>query len=176
MTDFEKRLAPGQAAEAEAWSRLEKSGWCVAKNGTEHTHPDFVAKLRGNNSPAALFVRFAPDGVIHRNNQVVHCDVKVGKSIEKSAWETYMKYHEAGCFVVLFVKHENDWFWQWVEKVQLVDGSKSIEKFPENKRFPVDKDGWICPRKTSRNVCNEKMSGTPYRYIDMASLNKWICD
>ncbi len=172
MNAFHKRLMPGVEAEKQAVDIINSiSGVdAVALNGTEHTHPEFVDKLRRNNSDQSMFVRYAPDGVMLKCGKVVHFDVKAAKTIEKNAYNTYMRYKLAGCSVVLIVKHNNDWFIQRIDKLRLIDGRTSVAGFPNP--FPVDEDGWICPRNSGRQLSGA-MSGTPYRYIDMESMMPW---
>ena len=172
MTGFESRLAKGVEFETDlkAWLASRPSIRAVVANGTEHTHPDFVSLLRNDRSPAAKFVRFAPDGAVLHKSGVIHYDAKAAKAIEKDAYETYMNYVSCGCRVVLFVKNGETVYCRDIQHVRLIDGNETISKFPENRRFPVDEDGWICPR-LSRNQLNGRMSGTPYKEIDFASMN-----
>jgi len=174
MTGFETRLQKGVQFEADLkrWLETRPTVLAIAANGTEHTHPDFVALLRNDRSPASKFIRFAPDGaLLHKTVGVVHYDAKAAKAIEKDAYETYMNYVSCGCRVVLFVKHEVSVYCQDIQKVCLIDGNETISKFPENRRFPVDQDGWICPRQSFRQL-NGRMSGTPYKEIDFTSMKK----
>ncbi len=172
MNAFEKRLQPGIQAEQEAIEMIKAVAGvdAVALNGTEHTHPEFVNMLRSNNSGQSLFIRYAPDGVLLKHGTVVHFDVKASKTIEKNAYNTYLKYQNAGCRVVLMVKHDGRWFVQDIEKLKLIDGNATVAEFPNP--FPVDAEGWICPRYSGRTLIS-KMSGTPYRYIDMNSMKPW---
>ena len=63
MSDFNSRMSPAAVFENQVERFCCKMFTSVARNGTEHTHPDFVELLRRNNSEASKFVRFAPDGV-----------------------------------------------------------------------------------------------------------------
>jgi len=171
---FSYRLSQSQSFEDQLFQLLQKSSdiLAVARNGTEHTHPDFTALLRFNDTAASRFVRFAPDGVmLGRNKNVVHYDAKNGKSIERGAYEAYVNYRNAGCRVILFVRCDKTIYWQHVEKLRLIPGEETVSQFPLEKRFPVA-DGWISPRKAShyRNG-QRRMSGTDYREIDFSSMN-----
>jgi len=175
MTGFDTRLAAGVQFEADlkAWLELRPAIVSVVANGTEHTHPEFVSLLRNDRRSGAKFIRFAPDGVLlHKTDGAIHYDAKAAKTIEKDAYETYMNYVKCGCRVLLFVKHDGNVYWQDIESIVLIHGNETVGKFPESKRFPVDDDGWICPRQSSRRTCNGKMSGTPYREIDFASMKR----
>ena len=147
----------------------------VALNGTEHTHPSFVQELRTNDLPAAKFVRFAPDGVmVNKKGNVIHWDAKCAATIERDAYETYLKYGEAGCTVLLFVKHEGHIYWQRIENLRFLSSEEIVLGFPPGRRFPVE-NGWICPRKKPgyREQVSRNMSGTPYQMIDFSSMKLW---
>jgi len=174
MNGFSHRLNQSQVFEDQLFLLLRQSRdiMAVARNGTEHTHPDFTAMLRLNDSAAARFVRFAPDGVmLSRGKNVVHYDAKVGKSIERGAYEAYVNYRNAGCRVILFVRYEKTIYWQHIEKLRLIPGEDTVSEFPPERRFPII-NGWISPRKAShyRNG-QRRMSGTDYREIDFSSMN-----
>lgn len=172
---FDKRLK--QAVEFE--EELRRILQCrprvraIAVNGTEHTHPSFVELLRTNTTDGARYVRYAPDGVyLCTNGDVIHYDAKASKAIEKDAYRTYMDYVRAGCKVMLFVKWGGMIYWQYVDKVVLTHGSDTVNQFPIGRRFPVDEDGWICPRHAEqKKPVSANMSGTPYREIDFSSMN-----
>lgn len=174
MGAFQDRL--WKAKEAEEIVMLFLSGSpnivSVAKNGTEHTHPDFVAMLRQNIREASKFVRFAPDGVyLNKAQEVIHFEVKASTKIERDAWDVYLKYQESGCRIVLFVYQDNRLYWQWLSAIRFIDSHSVVEEFANP--FPVDADGWICPRQENgwhRRV-NSNMSGTPYKCIAMESMN-----
>lgn len=145
----------------------------VIRNGTEHTHAEFMEHLRGDSSPAAKFVRYAPDGVFKTiAAETIHYDAKHAKSIEKDAYEAYMKYRAAGCRVVLIVRCDDATYWQDVEHLRLINGHETVKQFPTHRRYPVDNDGWITPRRKNGFNPNGQMSGTPYREIDFSSMNR----
>jgi len=176
MDNFTKRSEPGVKFEKWLKEQLEESPRIkkVEKTGTEHTHPEFVELLRSNESNAAIFVRFAPDGVyLTDKDNVVHYDAKYGKSIEKNAYETYLKYKNAGCTVVLFVAFGGIVYWQHIENVRLIPGQETVKKYPPEKRWPVRKDEWIYPRDKAGFQSTDRFSGTPYREIDFDSMKKW---
>ena len=175
MSGFDGRLAAGVQFETDlkAWLAARPKILSVVANGTEHTHPEFVAMLRKDRRPGAKFVRFAPDGaVLHSAEGVIHYDAKAAKSIEKDAYETYMNYVACGCRVLLFVKQAGHVYWADIQDVRLIHGNDTVGRFQENKRFPVDEDGWICPRMAKNPTSNSRMSGTPYREIDFTSMKQ----
>lgn len=166
------RIAERFEREVECYLHGREAVQSVAKNGTEHTHPDFVALLRSNGSPGSKFVRFAPDGVfLQANGRVVHWEAKSGKSMERDAYQTYMAYHDMGCQVAVFIRHpSSEVFWQFVEMIGFIPSDMVVSQFPPSRRHPIDEDDWICPR--SGHGYAGRGSGTPYREIDFGSLNK----
>lgn len=139
----------------------------VARNGTEHTHPEFVALLRTNNKPRSKFVRFAPDGVmLKENGSVFHWEAKNSVNIEKDAYETYLKYEKVGCTVIVFVKdRKGNVYYQNAGKISFLDSHEHVSKFPNP--LPVE-NGWISPR--AGHGTSGKGSGTPYKVVNISSL------
>lgn len=170
---FNGRMAVAQRFEDELVDLLGGMAgiMAVARNGTEHTHPEFVALLRSNQTDGARFVRFAPDGVMLDRQHVIHFDAKAAKNIEKDAYRTYMDYVRSGCRVILFVKWNGRIYWQDVGKVRLIDGNITVRN--HRNPFPVDADGWIHPRRANHYRPGAwNMSGTPYREIDLTSMRE----
>ena len=174
-SNFDIRVEPGVEFERELFKELNahKDVTAIALNGTEHTHPDFVEIIRHNESDAAKFVRYAPDGVMEcKSKRVIHFDAKAAKSIEKDAYNVYMKYHRTGCTVIIFVKHPATGmrYWQYVQNIQLLDSTIVVSQYPEHRRFPIDDDGWIAPRLKRGFKSTKKYSGTPFKYFDFDSF------
>ena len=96
-------------------------------------------------------------------------------TIEKTAWEQYWKLHESGNVVVI-VFGKLKWQWNLLENIALVAATETVGRFPLSRRFPIV-DGWITPRGSQRwtNVrqSNQQASGTPYREVDVTSLQEW---
>lgn len=157
---FSERIEQAKTFEDNVLDYFQKRNILSVKNGTEHTHPDFVCKIRSLQDNGSMFVRFAPDGIALTKNGVIHWEAKSGRSIEMDAYKTYMKYHEKGCILIIFVKY-NDVYWQYVEKLKLF--------VPENAKW-LNNEGWIAPREHNINLT--KGSGTPYKYIDFTSMKK----
>jgi len=103
---------------------------------------------------------------------VIHYDAKASVSIERDAYETYMKYRNTGYQIVVFVRPpvESTIFWQWIEKIRYLDSHIEVSK--HRRQFPVDEDGWIMPRKHRRWNSGSHMSGTPFKYFDFSSFNR----
>lgn len=170
-SDFYSRLKPGEEFESELFEMLKNNNKIIsiAKNGTEHTHPEFVNLIRQINTEVSKFIRFAPDGVmLFKDSSIIHYDAKASNSIEKDAYEVYIKYKNSGCKIILFVKFKGLIYWQWIEKVNFIDSHKEVAKY--TRKFPIDNDGWICPRGHNTWYYGKKMSGTPYKYFDFSSF------
>ena len=78
----------------------------------------------------------------------------------------------AGCRVILFVRYGGEAYWQDIERVGLIDGHETVACYPEARRFPVDEEGWIKPRSKPGFQGSVVMSGTPYREIDLSTMNR----
>ena len=169
---FDSRLLVAKKFEEDVEAYLEShcGVLAVAKNGTEHTHPDFVDLLRTNNCCTSKLIRFAPDGVyLSTNKSVFHWEAKASINIERDAYETYMKYNDMGCQVVLFAKDKKDIvYWQFVNEIKFIESADVVAPFPSEHRFPIDDAGWLCPRKSNRRA--GRGSGTPYKEIDFKSM------
>jgi hypothetical protein len=174
---FQYRIERANKFETELFQRLQEMGFGVARNGTEHTHPDFVNLLRQSSDQTSLAIRFQPDGVacIGRIPRSFYVEAKAGKNIEKTAWEQYQKLVNAGNIVVV-VFGDLERRWQFADGLGLINGNATVEAFPSNKRFPVI-DGWITPRGSGRweqlRPGIVGASGTPYRQVDVTSLFEW---
>jgi hypothetical protein len=160
---FSERIKKAERFENQVLTYFQRKNVYSVKNGTEHTHPEFVEYIRQLSDNGSKFVRFAPDGVAIRKNRTIHWEAKNGKSIEMDAYNTYMKYYESGCIVIVFVK-KDDVYWQYVEKIKLY--------VPEKYKDKVNVDGWVDPRLHNMNIPNG--SGTPFKYIDFTSLEKVV--
>lgn len=172
---FNERIETGQAFEADVEDYCNKNAVMVAKNGTEHTHPEFVENIRSNKAKTSKLIRYAPDGILlNKEGDVYHWEAKCSDKIEKDAYETYMKYTGMGHKVLLFCKHGNQVCCGLIENIRLIDGNDTVNEFPPERRHPVE-DKWIYPRRGHGNAGIG--SGTPYRVIDISSLKiiKYFC-
>lgn len=163
------KLAKQFEKDVETYLDARKKVLSVVKNGTEHTHPDFVELLRKNDSATSKLIRFAPDGVaLCANKTVIHWEAKASNNIEKDAYETYMKYFDMGCQLVIFVRNKlGRVYFSNVQNISFIPSKLIVNKFPENPYF-VDEDDWIHPRKSGNKVGGG--SGTPYKKIDFGSM------
>ena len=143
----------------------------VAKNGTEHTHPDYVDAIRNKEDPGSLMVRFAPDGIALTTKRTIYWEAKSGNNLERFAYETYMNYYAMGVAVMVFVRRNDGCvYWQWVQCIGFVPSCDVIGRHLPDRRHPLDEDDWICPRMGHGYAGSG--SGTAYREIDFSSLNQ----
>ena len=186
-TNFERQL----------FDQLAKMGFHVAQNGTEHTHPAFVDKLKQSTDQTSLAIRYQPDGVASIGSipQSFYIEAKTtsepGKAhtIEKNAWEQYWRLRTIGNIVVIAFGEFLDrgewdqedynfvWRWNFLEKIKFRPSAEVVGRFPADKQFPII-DGWICPRGSEREAelrasGNHNSSGTPYKEVVTESLLSW---
>ena len=167
---FIERLKTGQAFEDEVEAYCAHYSLTVARNGTEHTHPEFVSHLRGLEDSASKFIRFAPDGVaLLKASGVIHWEAKASINLEKDAYETYVKYQAMGCSVCVFFKDGENVYKQFVDQVGFIPSDAVVGRVPPRMRYPIDEDDWITPRK-SKSGKRGSGSGTPYKEVDAGSL------
>lgn len=166
------RAAYGEEFSKEIFEDLQRWGFSVAMNGTEHTHSDFVKLLKTSRDKTSLMIRYAPDGVIAIGKvpRSAYVEAKRSKYIERDAYENYLRLANDGAIVfVVFSVGGN----------KLFDLAQNIQFLPphELNDWPLDDDGWMCPRlhpnflEKKRNGFNG--SGTPYKAVAWENLHKW---
>ena len=166
---FDLRLSAGVAFEQEVERYLQSHPDIVSvtRNGTEHTHPEFIARLRSCSDPTAQFIRFAPDGVaLSKSESVFHWEAKCSYCIERDAYEVYLRHLAAGCDVLLFLKTELCVFAVWVSQLEFLPSEEVVGRYPPACRFPVE-EGWISPRKAKNRSDLRIGSGTPYQEVNL---------
>lgn len=171
MTNFNDRDKDSKVFEQALFDKIRKMGFDVAINGTEHTCPVFVDGLRQSNDQTSLAIRFQPDCVanIGRVPRSFYVEAKAAKTIERLAYEQYLKLYEVGNIaVVVFEKLE--WRWGFVEELVLEEAEVTVGRYPKHRRFPIV-DGWIAPRVAGRKPA--KGSGTQYRMMSPEKLRLW---
>jgi len=176
---FKDRAQRSSKFENDLFDAVEKMGFAVARNGTEHTYPEFVNSLHKSTDQTSLAIRFQPDGVAQIGHvpRSFYIEAKAAVTIERTAWEQYWKLHENGNIVaIVFGKLE--WRWNLLENIVLIAATDTVGRFPPGSRFPVV-DDWITPRGSQRwasiQRANSQASGTPYREVDVRSLQEWHC-
>jgi len=184
MNSFNDRLERAKNYEIALIKMLNLSGFVTALNGTEHTHPDFVDKLRHSEDPTSLSIRFQPDGVAYIGNtpRSFYFEAKSSSTIEKNAYDQYINLTRNSNIVVLFfgsVGDEIKFKWIFVEDLKFTNSENLLKKFKnqkgnKQKDIPII-DNWFYPRKLNDSDYNEwkieyKGSGTPYANIDKSCL------
>lgn len=105
MKSRKERLNAGIEFEGEVERYCRHYCVAVARNGTEHTHPEFMENIRNNTDRQSKLIRFAPDGVMLKpTGEILHWEAKYSINLEKDAYETYMAHSNIGYKIVLFVK------------------------------------------------------------------------
>ncbi|MFN7117293.1 MAG: hypothetical protein ACK4TA_10875 [Saprospiraceae bacterium] len=172
MKSFQERKMYSITYETEILKTVEELGFNVAKNGTEHTHSDFVSLLRRSTDQTSLSIRYQPDAVcnIHYFNEIrsFYLEIKNSKFIEKLAYEQYMKLYNNGNIVVIVFENRD---WTFVENLKLISGQVYVSKY--SNPYPVDEDDWICPRCSPDSnwvTTSTNGSGTSYRYVNENTL------
>lgn len=167
---FEQRLKQAKAFEMDVEAFCRHKFVAVAKNGTEHTHPDFVDLLRRRSDSGSKLVRFAPDGVALQVGGLWHWEAKASQNIERDAYETYMAYHDMGAKLLVFVRspQTGQVYWQRIERIGFIPSELVVVRYRPERRHPIDEDDWICPRQGHGFAGTG--SGTPYKEIDFDSL------
>ncbi|MBT7075980.1 MAG: hypothetical protein HN922_13855 [Anaerolineae bacterium] len=167
---FSERISKGIELEKRIFNDLEKMGFHVAINGTEHTHPRFVKNLKNSEDQSSLTIRFQPDGVIAfgDNNKSAYIEIKSSPFIEKLAYTNYKNISDGGSIVVLVSENNG---------VIKFNSIKNLAfKEIKNSRFPII-DGWVSPRehedwqRIKRN--GFRGSGTPYKLINHDAMIDW---
>jgi len=185
---FSWRLRVSDESTNQAFVKLRELGFTVAKNGTEHTHPDFIRLLHKSEDQSSLAIRFQPEGVacIGMPPSTFYVEVKSTTdpkkkqfSVEKLAWKQYHLLHRnRNVLVLIFAKYierwKFEWKWNFLEDIRLLTPETTLAKFPPEKRFPIV-NGWIAPRGSKREKELHKQycytgSGTSYREVDPSSL------
>ncbi len=110
MATFSQRIQGAVTFEDQVQRFLEhrRDILCVARSGSEITYPDVAALLRHRSDDTSLFLRHAPDGVaIPVQNEPFFWEAKCSTCIEREAYETYRRYQNAGCRVLVFLRGED---------------------------------------------------------------------
>jgi hypothetical protein len=185
MNNFSLRIEKAASYESALIDYFNESGFITALNGTEHTHPDFVNQLRSSEDPTSLFVRFQPDGVAHigRVPRSFYFEVKASKTIEKNAYDQYMKLASMGSIVVIFFGIKKDghitFRWNYIESIKFQDSHHVLKDY-KNKNGIHQQDipiveNWLSPRLLPEHEYEQwklqhRSSGTPYAAVDFRNL------
>jgi hypothetical protein len=176
MSFFDRSFSANIFAQR-VFCEIEKMGFTVAMNGTEHTHPNFVSNLRQSTDQTSLAIRFQPDGVACIGNipKTIYVEVKNATHIERLAYEQYIKLQQVGNIVIVIFGRKYRQGWNWIENIRFIPSKQVVDPYPISNRFPIVEDDWIAPRKHPNylqlKTCN--MSGTDYKEVDESSLIPW---
>lgn len=174
---FEDRANLSSTYEDKLFESIYSQGFMFAKNGTEHTHPDFVGELHYSSDQTSKAIRFQPDGVACIGNipRTFYVEAKRSVTLEKDAYEQYTKLHSVGNIVVIFfAKYESAW--SFIEDIQFEPAEQTVNRY--NNNLPII-DGWISPRELPIDEYRKwkkkfpLASGTPYKKVDRVCLRKY---
>lgn len=170
VSNFERRATQGQEFSDRIFADLKRWGFQIAKNGTEHTHPDFVSALRSSTDVTSLRIRYAPDGVLAYGMPARSAYVEAKNSIyiEKLAYENYMRLALEGCPVAVVFHQLQIVRFEFVENLAWVISAPG--------KWPLDAENWICPRlhpQWEQLKREYKGSGTPFKKIEWSELLEW---
>lgn len=186
MSNFARRIEKAVSYESALIDYFNESGFVTAFNGTEHTHPEFVNDLRVSEDTTSMFIRFQPDGVAHIGKvpRSFYFEVKASQTIEKNAYDQYMKLASIGNVVVLFFGIQKDghitFRWAFVEDIKFQNSERVLECYKQKNSRQQDipiKNNWFCPRLLPEDQYNSwkwqhKSSGTPYASVDFYYLKE----
>lgn len=183
MSGFEQRLERGNIWADEVRRIVEAKGWLTVPIGAENLTPKVSAALSRMKNPdvTVSFIRYLPDGFAINVGleQAFFFDAKVGKSIQKEAYEVYLAFANRSRKMFLFIHAEGCNYCIPVQKLCFLDSQKYVNRFPLNQQLPVDDEGWIAPRLWPQSkyldwkARNPNASGTPFRYFDLEAMKKF---
>lgn len=170
-SSFAARRSAARAFETQLFAALAAWDFTVAQNGTEHTHPAFVQALRASYDPTSLALRFQPDGVGAWGTppRTFYIEAKSAQTIEREAYQQYLRLHAAGNLLVIVFGAWQPWRWCFIEELPLISGSETVQRFAPAQRFPVDAEGWLCPG-ADRTPTG---SGALYKEVRGDGLRNW---
>jgi hypothetical protein len=143
--------------------------WC-AKNSVEYAHSGheslkqtngFKDRLYKVSNSSTSLIRYFPDYTTVSNTSAL-IEVKYGKSIQREAYNIYMKLNELTPVYIVFCKDNT---------LHIVKIDKLVFSIPRLS-LPIEDDVWVCPRQLDRTAYmhwksqNKYASGTDYAYID----------
>jgi hypothetical protein len=185
------RFAMAKALSDTIMKYLKTQNVVVVQSGIEHVQPELARIIHFSQDATSRWIRYQPDASMcsrRGSKQSAFLEFKAAESIEKAAYDTYMKLHRLDCKVLLFMCPnfiDNDLKrvkWNTIQNVKLESGEDTYEirykdAPPEWRRWPIY-ESWICPR---RHPDYDKLkaagevpgSGTPYRFVDFNSLLSW---
>jgi hypothetical protein len=178
---FETRCKIGMEWDNEVSSHLNSAGYEIGRYNIENIAPHFTTATgyANANNPSIRFVRYFPDGIASdfKNDVAFFWDAKIGRSIEKDAYETYCEFGKTGREFYLFIKSGAILYCVPIDNVKFLDSLQFVSGY--SFKLPVDSDGWIAPRLLSESTYKRwkykspNASGTPYRMFDFNKMREW---
>lgn len=171
---FPGRIVKGREFEDKIFDDLQKWGFIVARNGTEHTCRAFVDAIRNSVDQTSLAMRYQPDGVIAYGCplKTAYVEAKSSLFIERAAYEQYIKLSNAGNNIFIVMN-------SGVEiKFSTAQSITFTKQHPGKMNWPII-NGWVSPRSdTEYEIKKEKHpewhgSGTDYAIVDFSSMMLW---
>lgn len=176
---FQERIKRGIEFEIKVADYLKRRGNHVLLLGADASFNRFVELFRRQDDSTSEFIRFMPDGMAFNESKFKPFlwDAKssfgreIGPSIERKAYENYMLYANAGAQLFLFYEwgENKEVYFQRVNRIKFWNSEEIVYRYPEDKRYPIE-DGWITPRARSSYRHDNNGSGTPFRYVNLASM------
>lgn len=178
---FETRCKLGMEWDNEVSKHLNSTGYEIGRYNIENAAPHFtsIPGYAYSSNSSIRFVRYFPDGIAadFKNNIAFFWDAKIGRSIEKDAYETYCEFGKNGREFFLFVKNEMRIYCIPIEHVEFLNSLKFVSRF--SFKLPVDSDGWIAPRLLPESKYkmwkyrSPNASGTPYKMFNFERMDRW---
>jgi hypothetical protein len=178
---FLYRLALGDAWSKEVKSTLEcDKDLIVVPMGAENVVPQIQNIISSMKHPdeTIKFIRFFPDGYVINPDEesAFFYDAKYGTTIEKDAYKTYLAFSSFNRRLLIFIKNISRVYCVPLNKMIFQDSEEYVSHFPKEKQLPIDKEGWIAPRKLPQEKYDEwkwrniNASGTPFKYFDFSAM------
>ncbi len=181
---WEQRRGRGEKFQEEVKGMLKSQGKLIVPMGAEKVAPRVQEMLRKIENPdnTARFFRYTPDGfaVDVESGEAFFYDCKDGRAIEKEAFENYVAYAGEDRSVFVFIKHGEKTYQVPLRGLSLLDSWEEVGRYCEEKRMPIDEDGWIAPRLWPKwkydewKANHQGASGTPFRYFDFKKMEQFV--
>ncbi len=181
---WEQRKGKGDKFQEEVKEILEFQKMLIVPMGAEKVAPEVQEQLWKMENPdsTARFFRYTPDGfaVDVENGVSFFYDCKDGRTIEKEAFKNYIVYAGEDRNVFVFIRHGGKTYRVPLRCLAFLDSNNEVGRYSEEKRMPVDNDGWIAPRLWPKwkydawKASHLGASGTPFRYFDFQKMEQFV--
>lgn len=174
VIQFDTRLDMGVQFEEEVQWYLSHRDKIIKsfRIGLEHTLMELMCAIKNRTDAVSMFLRFTPDGVaIPVDDDAFFWEAKAGVTIERNAYENYMKLSEIGCDVLLFIHTGDHVMTCRVSSMTFISSDIVVGRYASDKRFPIV-DGWITPELADNTDDLRVGSKKAYREIDLSSCRQ----